>query len=87
MPGTYEYRRVVWQDYYNSSSSIRLTTSCLERAAAVSSFLAVQPCAPGPLSSLRPCMRVLLFVYWPRDSRITQLATLNLDRSTVETQY
>ena len=34
----YEYRRVVWQDYYNSSSSNRQTTSYLERTAAVSSF-------------------------------------------------
>ena len=71
VPGTcYEYRRVVRQGYYNSSSSNRQTT---ELTAAVSSFLTIQPCAPGPLSSLLPCMRVLLsyvpgIYYCPRDS-------------------
>ena len=87
MPGTHKYRRVVWQDYYNSSSSNCQTTSYLERTAVVSSFLAVQPYGPGPLASFLPCMRVFLCIYWPRDSLITQLATLNLDRSTVGTQY
>ena len=50
----YEYRQAVWQAYYNSSSSNRQTTWCLERTAAVSSFLAVQTHVPGPLSSLLP---------------------------------
>ena len=55
MPGTYEYRRVVLQDYYNSSSSSsnRQPTSYHERTAVVSSFLAVQPHVPwtSPLFS------------------------------------
>ena len=54
-----EYRWVVWQDYYNSNSRNRQTTS-YRTAATVSSLLAVQPHIPGPLSSLLPCMRVLL---------------------------
>ena len=51
MPGAYEYRLLVWQDNYNCRRSNRQSTSYLERTAAVSSFLAVHPHVPGPLSS------------------------------------